>query len=91
MNQVDNNKLEDKLDKVIEAQIEMKITLVENTIILKEHQRRSLANEESVKILANKFEKKVMPHIAMVEGVIKGIGIISTILGIIVLVIKLAH
>ena len=50
-------RLEDKIDLVAEQLASIDKTLVTNTVILEEHQRRSFANEEAVRLL----EKQVLP------------------------------
>lgn len=56
-------RLEDKLDKVIETQSEINVTLVKQSVILEEHVKRT-----------NLLEQKLEPvekHVAMVQGAIK--------------------
>jgi hypothetical protein len=50
-------RLEDKLDSVAEQLSAIDKTLITNTVILEEHQRRSLANEKAVQLL----EAQVLP------------------------------
>lgn len=51
------DRLEEKLDNVTEKLNDIDKTLITNTVILEEHQRRSLANEAAVKLL----ESQVLP------------------------------
>jgi hypothetical protein len=74
-------KLEDKLDTVSEQLNSIDKTLTANTIILEEHQRRSLANEKAVELL----QKQVLPiakhvHVMSVFGKI-ALAILSSSLG----------
>lgn len=45
------DRIEDKLDKLTDKVSEVSENVIKNTATLQEHQRRSLANEESVEIL----------------------------------------
>jgi hypothetical protein len=63
------DKLESKIDAVAEQLASIDKTLVANTVILEEHQRRSLANEEAVRLL----ESQVLPiakhvHVVSIFG-----------------------
>jgi hypothetical protein len=65
------DKLEEKLDTMSEQLASIDKTLVANTIILEEHQRRSLANEKAVELL----ESQVLPiskHVYVVSILAKG-------------------
>lgn len=77
---MDNNKLEDKLDKVIEQQGEMNVTLAKQSVILEEHVKRT-----------NLLELKIAPiekHVVMVHGVLKFIGILGILAAIVESVVK---
>lgn len=65
-------KVETKLDLVIENQ-------AKQGVILEEHQRRSLANEEAVKVLKDEL-KPIYVHVIKVQTVIKIIGFVLTLL-----------
>lgn len=78
-------RLEDKIDSVGEQLASIDKTLVANTVILEEHQRRSLANEESVKLL----QAQVLPiakhvHVMSVFGKIV-LAVLSSSLGLYIL------
>lgn len=65
------DRLEEKLDSVSQQLANIDKTLVANTIILEEHQRRSLANEKAVELL----ESQVLPiskHVYVVGILSKG-------------------
>lgn len=51
------DRLEEKLDSVGDQLASIDKTLVANTVILEEHQRRSLANEKAVELL----ESQILP------------------------------
>jgi len=71
----ENNRLENKVDKIIDDTTEIKITLAKQHIVLVEHESRSTKLENIVLPIHKKF--------MMLEGALKFIGIISVILGII--------
>lgn len=65
------DRLEEKLDTVSDQLTSIDKTLVANTIILEEHQRRSLANEKAVELL----EAQILPiskHVYVVNIFVKG-------------------
>lgn len=69
------DKIDMKLDKISDHLSEIDISLVEQNAILKEHQRRSMANEKMVELLAAEL-KPIKKRITMAEGVIKFLGIL---------------
>lgn len=81
-------KIENKLDKLDERMDSQNATLVEQKVILDEHQRRSLANEENLDILRKEF-KPVQTHVEQVNFLFKAIGFISLLIGIVQGVLKL--
>lgn len=56
----DMKRLEDKIDKIIQTQIEMNETLIRQEENLKEHMKRTAILEEEV--------KPIVKHVAMVQG-----------------------
>ena len=80
-------KLETKIDLIGERLNSMDKTLIKQEINLSEHMKRSLANEESVKILSNEL-KPIRTHVNHVEGALKLIGLLGVIMGIISGIIK---
>jgi len=70
-----NNKLEDKVDKILEQQGEMNVTLAKQSVILDEHIKRT-----------NLLEVKLAPiekHVIMLNGVLKFIGMVAIVVGVI--------
>lgn len=73
---MDNNqRTQDKLDKIAWDITEIKVTLAEQHVTLKEHTSRSTKLEDIVIPIQRKF--------AMLEGALKLIGVLSLILGVI--------
>jgi hypothetical protein len=67
------DRLEQKLDNVTDKLNSIDRTLIANTVILEEHQRRSIANEAAVKLL----ETQVLPiskHVHTV-GILSKVGL----------------
>lgn len=62
-------KVDSRVDDLYELMQEQIKINVSNTEILKEHQRRSLANEESLELLKR--------HIHMVQGVAAFLGVLA--------------
>jgi hypothetical protein len=73
-NVMDENKIDQKLEKIEDSIQEIKITLVRNTDSLEYHIRRTDLLEKNL--------EPVQTHVKHVEGVIKFIGIIALIAGI---------
>lgn len=73
---MDNVKrIEDKIDKVLDKQNSMDITLAKQSVILEEHVKRT-----------NLLEAKIVPiekHVAMVHGALKFLGFVALFVGII--------
>ena len=57
---------DEKLDLIIQKISSIDVTLASQNEVLKDHTRRSLANEESVKLLSNEL-KPVLSHVAIVD------------------------
>jgi hypothetical protein len=83
-------KLLDKQEKLSEKQEDMNIILAENTVILKEHERRSLANEEAV-ILIREEIKPIQKHVDSVHTGLKLMGAVSIIISILAGVVKIVQ
>ena len=75
-------KLHDKLDRIEQTLATMNVTLAVNTEQLKEHMRRT-------QLLEQKLEP-VEKHVARVDGIIKFLGVVGVIVGIVAGVIKIA-
>lgn len=65
-----------KLDKIAEDITEIKVTLGKQEENLKEHMRRSLANEAAVEILKEEL-KPIKTHVDHVNGAIKFIALLG--------------
>lgn len=66
---MDNKRVEEKLDKVVEKISSIDVTLAKQSVILDEHVRRS-----------NLLEAKMVPlekHVSMVNGALKLIGVLA--------------
>ena len=63
-------RLENKVDKISDDIVDIKVTLAENTASLKEHMRRSLANEEALAVLKSEV-KPIEEHVMFVNKSIK--------------------
>lgn len=80
---MDSKRLEDKLDKVIDSQSEMNVTLAKQSVILEEHVKRTSLLEAKIEPIerhvhmvngVSKFLVLVGVFIAIIEGVIKILG-----------------
>lgn len=72
----DSQRILDKLDKIEERLDKVDITLVKQQSILDDHVRRSLANEESLKLHREEFEP-IKQHVLQVNFVFKLIIFLS--------------
>lgn len=88
----DDTRIFDKLEKIEERLTNVDITLVKQEGNLAEHMRRSLANERAIEILEQEFKTELKPissHVALVNGTLKALGIISILLGIVTGLLKI--
>lgn len=79
------DKIDSKIDKLDERLDNVDVTLGKQSIILEDHTRRSLANEEQVELLKKKLEEDVKPlrnHVLMVNTVFKIIGVVASSVGV---------
>lgn len=79
---MDDKRLEDKLDKVVDNINSINVTLGKQSVILEEHVKRT-----------NLLEAKIEPiekHVAMVHGVLKFIGLIGVFVAVIEGLLKIA-
>lgn len=86
------DKIETKIDKLDSRLDNVDVTLAKQSVILDEHTRRSLANEEQVELLKKKLEADILPirkHVDMVNGAFKFIGAVSSLVSLIYGIIKL--
>lgn len=67
-------RIEAKLDDLVERQGEMNVTLEKQHQSLRDHMRRTQLLENEI--------KPVKKHVAMVEGALKLVGLISLLVGI---------
>lgn len=81
-------KLELKVDKILEKIASIDVTLVGQHMQLKEHLRRSQLNEENMELLRQQF-KPVEIHVTQVTGALKFLGIISLLVGVAAGIIKI--
>ena len=83
-------KLESKFDAMQEKIDAITEKVVENSAVLEEHQRRSLANEKMVEMLKEEV-KPIQRHVIMVDGVLKFIGFMALLLGMGEAIVKILH
>ena len=67
-------RIENKIDRILEAQSQMLASIASNTATQDDHERRIGETESSVKPLTK--------HVAMVQGALKLVGIIGAMVGI---------
>ena len=65
-----DQKLQEKLDKVQDKVNDISESIIKNSVILEEHQRRSIANENAVTIMRAELDP-IKRHVAMWGGVFK--------------------
>lgn len=78
---MDNKRIEEKLDKVVEKIGNIDVTLAKQSVILDEHVRRS-----------NLLEAKMLPlekHVAVVNGALKFLGTMAILATIIEVALKI--
>ena len=85
MDQVD--KLEKKLEKMYEELAKINITLVSQHHTLKEHMKRSEANEKAIEIIKNELIP-VQQHVNGLNYLLKALGVVSVILGLVAALFK---
>lgn len=71
--QDDLNRMETKVDKIVEDISIIKITLVEQHLSLKEHMRRSEANEAAIQTVADQV-KPIQQNLSNVWFLVKCVG-----------------
>lgn len=78
--------LKEKIGKIDDSVTEIKVTLAKQSVILEDHTRRSLANEEANSLLRTELYREITPlkkFVNQVGGAFKLIGLISSLAGII--------
>lgn len=68
------------LDKISEDISELKVTSAKQEENIKEHIRRTELAEENLHMLRQEIEP-LKQHVVLVNGVLKGIGVVSVIIG----------
>jgi hypothetical protein len=74
----DIKRILNKLDSITEDITGIKVVQAEQKVILEEHMRRSLANEQAVELLKEEL-KPLQKKEAMLDGVLKFLGVLSLI------------
>ena len=69
-------RVEQKIDVVVNTQRDMLVVLTDQHATLREHMKRSALNEEAVQILRGEI-KPIQKHVDMVGGVFKFIGVLA--------------
>lgn len=67
-------RIESKIDDLADAQAKMNVILGQQHVSLKDHMRRSDALEQQI--------QPIKKHVAMVEGALKLLGLISLLVGV---------
>lgn len=75
------NKIDERLDKLTESVHSIDKTLARQEENLKEHMRRSEANEKAVELLSIEL-KPIKTHVNRIDGALKLIGLIAVAIGI---------
>jgi hypothetical protein len=78
----DTKRILDKLDKIDERVDKIDITLVKQQSILEDHVRRSIANEDSLKLHREEF-KPIQEHVLTVNLIFKAIIFLGVVVGIV--------
>lgn len=79
INKVD--KLDNKIDNIADDIVHIKVTSAKQQESLNYHIKRSDLNEENIEILREEV-KPIKKHVDQVSGILKFLGVFSTILGI---------
>lgn len=78
---VETKKLELKLDKIEERLSSIDVTLTKQASQLEHHIYRTDLAEKHLSMLEQEL-KPVKRHVAMIDGILKGLGVLSTIVAI---------
>lgn len=70
------NRLEQKIDVIATKQSDIFIVLTDQHATLREHMKRSKANEEAVELIRKEI-KPIQKHVDMISGGLKFIGILA--------------
>lgn len=85
-----NNSFNDRLEKIIDRLDDMNTTLVRHDENLKNHLYRTELLEKTIE----KFFHELIPiqtHVSQLNGALKFIGIVSTMMGIVAAILKIAN
>ena len=82
-------RVEDKIDKIAEELMSIKVTLHGQHISIKDHIRRTNLAEENLKLIREQIDP-IEKHVLYVNGFLKGLGVVSIVLGIAALVLEIA-
>jgi hypothetical protein len=75
-----NDRLYELLDRIGEDLSELKITVAKQEENIKEHIRRTEIAEQNLEIIHNEI-RPLKEHVIVINAVLKGIGVISVIIG----------
>lgn len=87
-----DTKIDNKIDKLGERLDSMEKVQIKQEANLGEHMRRTELAEENISILRSDLKIDLRPlqkHVSYMEGALKGLGIISMVIGIIIGLAKL--
>jgi hypothetical protein len=70
-----------RLNRIDEKLEDNTVSLAQNSVVLEEHQRRSAANEEAVRVLRTEI-KPLATHVAVVGAIAKILAAAGTLVGI---------
>lgn len=71
------SQLEQKLDKIQEDIVEIKMTLAENTLSLKEHMRRTALAEERIEHVQEESDKKIKAIVGELKPIQKHVWAVN--------------
>jgi chromosome segregation ATPase len=84
------DKIESRLEKIEDSLSSIDKTLVKQHGELEKHIMRTEINEQMMQALHEEF-KPVRKHISMLEGALKFVGIVATVVTIVAGLVKIAH
>jgi hypothetical protein len=85
-----NGRIEKKLDSLDEKVSLISETVIKNTAVLEEHQRRSTINEESLELLRKEVEP-IKKHVAMFSGAFKAFAAIGGVIAAIAAIVSMIN
>jgi predicted nuclease with TOPRIM domain len=81
------DKLDNKVDRLDQRLDEISERHITNSASLNEHIYRTELNEENISMLREEF-KPIQKHIIMINGILKGIGFLAILIGMVEGVVK---